>query len=104
MKKIYLIIKYAKNKKVKAYILDLSRSGIGFAAIHKMKKGTNIEITPKIKLLPELHAEIIYASKIPRKNYNYRTGARFINLDEKQYRFLDKFIKKIIKKKRVLKR
>ncbi len=100
MKKIYLIIKYAKNKKVKAYILDLSRSGIGFAAISKVKKGTDVNITTKIKLLPELQAEIVYASKITRKNYNYRTGARFINLNHKQSRYLDKFINKVTKDQR----
>ncbi len=99
MKKIYLIVKYAKNKKVKAYILDLSRSGIGFAAISKVKKGTDVNITPKVKLLPELQAEIVYASKIPRKNYNYRTGAKFINLNHKQSLYLDRFINKVRKNK-----
>jgi len=100
MKKIYLIVKYEKNKKVKAYILDLSRSGIGFAAINKMKKGTDVEIVPKINLLPELQAEIVYASKLPRKSYNYRTGAKFINLNQKQSRYLDRFINRVSKNKR----
>jgi len=101
MKKIYLMVKYAKNKKVKAYILDLSRSGIGFAAISKMKKGIDIDIIPKIKLLPELQAEVVYASKIPRKNYNYRTGARFINLNHKQAIYLERFINKVRKNKKL---
>ncbi|MFH1191728.1 MAG: PilZ domain-containing protein, partial [Candidatus Omnitrophota bacterium] len=84
MKKIYLQIEYVKNKKLKGYILDLSRSGMGIAAARKLKKGLNIIITPNIKLLPKLQAEIIYTTKLPRKNYNCRTGVKFIQLDKKQ--------------------
>ncbi len=95
MKKIYLLIKYEKNKQLKAYILDLSRSGMGLAAISKLKEGLAIDILPENKSLPKLQAKIIYTSKLPRKRYNYRMGVKFINLDKKQQGNLDKFIKKI---------
>ncbi|MFH0917801.1 MAG: PilZ domain-containing protein [Candidatus Omnitrophota bacterium] len=98
MKKIYLQIKFAKNKQVKAYILDLSRSGMGMAAVSRLGRGLNIEIAPKIKLLPRLQAKVIYAFKLPRKEYNYRAGVKFINLNQKQLCCLDKFIDKVARR------
>lgn len=95
MKRIYLHIHYAKNKKLKAYILDLSCSGMGLAAVSRLKKGLNIDIAPEIKLLPKLQAEVIYTSKLPRKGYRYRTGVKFINLIQKQQNSLNRFINKI---------
>ena len=103
MKKIFLEIQLAKNKKVKAYILDLSRLGMGIAAVSRLRKGLNIDITPKNELLPKLQAEIVYVSKLPRKIYNYRTGIRFINLNKKQQSYLDKFINKLKRIKKTIK-
>ena len=95
MKKIYLQIEYIKNKKIEGYILDLSRSGMGLAAAERLSKGLNIVIAPEIKLLPKLQAEIIYTSKLPRKRYPYRTGIKFINLNQKQKSCLNRFMNKL---------
>jgi len=94
MKKIFLQIKFAKNKQCMAYILDLSRSGMGMAAVSRLDQGLDIVIIPKTKLLPRLQAKVVYRFKLPRKTYTYRTGVRFINLNQKQQSCLDKFINK----------
>ena len=85
---------------VKAYILNLSKSGMGIAAMRRLRKGLIVNITSKIKLLPRLEAEIIYTSKLPRKRYNYRTGVKFVNLNQKQQSGLGKFIHNVAKRQR----
>ena len=97
MKKIYLEIECVDNLRVKGYILDISKSGIGFAALKSIKKGTNIIIKTKNKLFPALKAEVVRSSKLTKNIYSYKIGARFINLTNKQSKYLAKFIEKIEK-------
>jgi len=98
MKKEYLEVKCLKNKKIRAYILDISKSGIGFAAAKDIKTGAIIDIRSKGKIFSVLKAEVVCSSKLKRKTYSYKVGARFSRLNDKQKKSLATFIGRIEKR------
>jgi c-di-GMP-binding flagellar brake protein YcgR len=99
MKKIYLKIKYGKEKSAKGYILDISRQGAGIACAKKIRQNTAIELMPKKDIFLPMRGKIVSIFYREKKNYCYRLGVRFISLQKQNKAKLENFIQKIEKRR-----
>jgi len=98
-KKVYVNITYGKNKKIKGYILDISRTGAAIASPIGIKKGVLLKINSKSIGLEFIKSKVIRVAKIERKRYNYKIGVKFISLDSIQKNILYGFISGLDKRK-----
>jgi len=97
-KKIYLDIVY-QGKKIKGYILDISKTGIGIASSGSMKKGALLKVTSKSAGLVNLKGKVANITEMKRKSYIYKIGVKFLSLTGVQKNALNKFISGLDKRK-----
>lgn len=97
MRKIFVLIKYSKDKSVKGYILDISKSGIGLAVSKRIRKNILVEIIPKT-VLPVLKGKIVFIAVRKKETCRYRLGVKFVSLDNDKKQSINKFIFEEIKK------
>jgi len=91
MQKINVNIEYAKGRKSKGYVLDVSRSGIGIACSTRIRKNTFVRIAGRPRLLVALEGRVAHCGTIKRTAYGYQIGVVFEPLNSKQKASLDKF-------------
>jgi len=101
MKKIYLTIRYAKSKKTKGYILDISKGGIGIASSERIAKNMLVEIITMQKPFYYMKGRVASVSDRHRDNYRYRLGVKFVLMDKIKIDKILRFILSIEKRKRL---
>lgn len=99
MKKIYLVIEYARSKRIRGYILDISRSGMSIACERRVNKNVTLKITTEKDILSPLLGKVVCVISRKRKTYTYRIGIKFISLKREQRQRLEKFLNKINSRK-----
>jgi c-di-GMP-binding flagellar brake protein YcgR len=100
MKKVYLTIRYGKDKKTKGYILDVSKGGIGIASSEKIAKNTPVEIITMQKPSSRIKGRVVSISDRHRNNYSHRQGIKFVLMNKIEIRKIVRFIFSIEKRKR----
>jgi len=98
-KKIYVDIAYGRDKKIKGYILDISKTGAAIASPAGIKKGALLKISFKSLGLMLIKCKVVRVNKTVRKGYNYKIGIKFISLDSIQKNILYGFISGLDKRK-----
>jgi hypothetical protein len=97
--KIYIAINYGRNKKTKGYILDINRRGLCFVSKIRIRKGTVVDIIPESGTFQGLKGEVAHTSSTERQSYRYKSGVKFLHLNEEQKNSLDRFISNIEKRR-----
>jgi len=100
MKKVYLTIRYGKDKKAKGYILDISKGGIGVASSERIVKNSLIEIISKQHPIFYIKGRVVSVSERLKRNYRYRLGVKFVSMSKIKMHKIIQFILGIEKRER----
>jgi c-di-GMP-binding flagellar brake protein YcgR len=99
-KKIYLTIRYGKDKKAKGYVLDISKGGIGIASSERVAKNAPVEIIIRKKPSFCIKGRVISVNGRQKKDYGYRLGIKFVLMSKIRIQKIVRFILGIEKRKR----